>query len=154
MGINYSRLESICENKIEIIAKIHEERPIVWQDGYQVSEESLRKSIRYLKDKVSDPDFFLCISETESGEIVGFHWLKLESKNDIDFGHIGSLWVSEGYRKQGIGKRLKAEGEKWSIQQGAQYLLTEVFSENREMIKFNQDYGFHTGHVIMKKNLF
>ena len=127
--------------------------PSEWRDQQNASEEQIKHRIKLLKSQIHHTDFYLQIAETDSGELVGFHWVAMEETNNTKFGHIGSLWVSEEYRKQGIGKNLKEDAEAWVKQQGAAYLLTEVFFDNKKMIEYNKKLGFDTGQVKMRKNL-
>lgn len=153
MTVKYSTLSSSDESIIGQIAIIHENMPSEWRDQQKASEERIKHRIKLLKSQIHRTDFYLHIAETDSGELVDFHWVAMEETNNTKFGHIGSLWVSKKYRKQGIGKNLKDDAEAWVKQQGAAYLLTEVFFDNNKMIEYNKKLGFDTGQVKMRKNL-
>ncbi len=153
MSIKYSRLDFSKNNKIRHIATVHENVPSEWGDRHRVSEAEIRHRIEFLKNKIQSADFYLGIAETDSEELIGFHWIEIEAKNKARFGHIGSLWVSKEYRKLGIARMLKANAEVWAKRNHAEYLLTEVFFDNKKMIEYNKKLGFMAKQVIMKKDL-
>ncbi len=154
MTIEYSRLNSSDENKIRQIATVHENAPTEWRaTNPRASEKQIRHTIELLKSKIHHSDFYLRIAETDSGQLVGFHWIEIEVAKNTKFGHIGSLWVSKVYRRQGIARIMKKSAEAWAKQHGAEYILTEVSFVNEKMLEFNKKLGFEPGQVEMKKDL-
>ena len=106
-----------------------------------------------LMDKVTNPKFYLLIAQTDSGTLVGYHWLEIKEKNGMIIGYIISLWVAQEYRNQGISRAMKEHGEKWAKEEGAAELHTEVIFTNKKMIEYNMKLGFEPRQVIMTKDL-
>lgn len=151
--IEYSRLNSIEDELIREIVIIHENIPSEWRENHQVSDARIQCRVEMLKDKVTNPKFYLLMAQTDSGILVGFHWLEIKEENGMNIGFIVSLWVAQEYRNQGIGKAMKVYGERWAREQGATELHTEVHYANKKMIEYNRILGFRPRQVIMTKEL-
>ena len=153
MSIEYSRLNSIDEELIRQIVIIHENIPSEWREDYHASDAHIQCRVEMLMDKVTNPKFYLLIAQTDSGTLVGYHWLEIKEKNGMMIGYIISLWVAQEYRNQGIGRAMKEHGEKWAKEEGAAELHTEVSYTNKKMIEYNMKLGFEPRQVIMTKDL-
>lgn len=133
-------------------AEIHEKAPLNWDPCFVVSTERIQSTFRFLKSAENDPSVFVLCAR-DGDDLVGLHWVRLTEKHGQKCGHIGSLWVSEKFRKQGIGRELKTRGEEWAKSQGAEIMATQVFYSNKKMIDFNVKLGFAPLQVEMVKNL-
>ncbi|MDK2843188.1 MAG: hypothetical protein PWQ17_2695 [Anaerophaga sp.] len=153
MQVQYSRLESMDADLVRQIAEIHENAPSEWRDDHEVSDDRIQRRIEDLKTKITDSGFYLLMAQAPSGDLIGFHWLEIEEENKRRIGHIGSLWVAQKYRRQGIGKKMKEKAEVWAKKAGAEELRTEVYFANSRMIEYNKKLGYRPGQVIMTKDL-
>ncbi len=113
-------------SEIERIARIHENAPLDWVPGYQPDAPRIAELASYLREVRGEADVCILVARNEEQEMVGFHWLTLEKKDDTLYAHINSLWVDEAYRGAGIAKRLKMAGERWAREAGATLMLSEV----------------------------
>lgn len=153
MTFEYSRLNSIDEELLRQIAIIHENIPSEWRENHRVSDDRIQCRVEMLKDKVMHSEFYMLIAQTDSGNLLGFHWLEIKEKNKIKVGYIVSLWVAQEYRNLGIGRAMKDHGEKWAREEGATELHTEVNFTNKKMIEYNMKLGFRPRQVIMTKDM-
>lgn len=82
---------------------------------------NLRKNFKTIQKKCISEDlkkskkaFFVA---EEGGKIAGFIYGKIEKDPPVfvekEKGHVGQLFVREGYRNMGLGKKLFAELKKW-----------------------------------------
>jgi len=148
---------------------------IVFKDGKELSEETLRKIVEIdnavpsefdpewqpqepehqarLKQfqELSDRDFFeVAFSEKE---IIGFHVILGKRGPKMNLGVISTLWVHPVYRGQGIAKQLKQKGLDWARASKLQYLQTSTHSNNERMMEINLKSGFVPYSVTLKYKL-
>ena len=86
-------------------------------------------------------------------KIVGLHLLRFYEEYEGPAAHIAGLWVHPDYRRIGIARRLKIDGEAWARSVGARFLNTNVMPENAAMLRLNQAEGFHVFRLNMRKDL-
>jgi GNAT superfamily N-acetyltransferase len=90
------------------------------QLGYEASSEAISQRIRQIASHTgSHAAFVACLKNVGSIEIVG--WIEVTLMHEMQsspFVLITGLVVSEAHRSLGIGKRLCAEVESWSREQG------------------------------------
>ena len=67
--------------------------------------------------------------------------------------HIAGLWVHPDYRRLGIARRLKSDGEDWARSVGARFLNTNLEAENEGMLRLDQEQGFRVFRLNMRKDL-
>jgi len=60
------------------------------------------------------------------------------------YGHLQSLIVTEQSRKQGIGKRLVGEAEKWAKHKGAKEMQLDIWEFGEGPLKFHERCGYRT----------
>ncbi len=139
----------------ELCARIHLDAPRAWKPEHRFSGEELKKHTKLLQDKLSNPDYFFWLAESQ-GRVVGFHWMEikdLKSEERKRKASIISLWVDENFRKQGIARALKARGEEWARENRAAFIETGVHHTNERMIRFNKNSGYVPTKIIMIKEL-
>lgn len=90
------------------------------QLGYKSSSEAISQRILQMSSHTgSHAAFVTCLKGVDSAEIVG--WIEVTLMHELQspsFALITGLVVSETHRSLGIGKRLCAEVESWSREQG------------------------------------
>lgn len=153
MAIVYLPLNLSDPGEVRFAAEIHELAPRNWNPSHIVREERIQFWCDFLNRAKQDPSIFTITARTESAAIVGIHWLRLTEKYNEKCAHIQSLWVNENHRRMGIGAELKRRGEEWAKRNGAKFIVTEVFYNNREMINYNLTLGFSARQVEMVKDL-
>lgn len=151
--IEYGFLNFDNEAELKAAALAHESAPLNWDSSYLVTDDRVKMWLEVFLKIKDRGDAFLYVARNETKKIVGFHWVNIEKKDEQKCARIDSLWVDETCRKQGVGSRLKLEGEKWAKDQGAAYLRTGVFYNNQRMIDFNLKMGFKPQQVEMIKLL-
>ncbi|MEO6815967.1 MAG: GNAT family N-acetyltransferase [Edaphobacter sp.] len=90
------------------------------QLGYEASSEAISQRIAQMSSHIgSHAAFVACLKSAGSAEIVG--WVEVTLMHELQSPSltlITGLVVSEAHRSLGIGKRLCAEVESWSREQG------------------------------------
>lgn len=77
---------------------------------------------------------------------------KLKTPHGLMAAHIQTLWVDPDFRKQGIAKSLKAQGEQWAKEQKLDHISTFVHGKNGSMMALNETLGFElVGYKLRKK---
>lgn len=84
---------------------------------------------------------------------MGLHLLRFFEETEGPAAHIAGLWVHPDYRRIGIARRLKADGEAWARGVGARFLNTNVVPENAAMLRLNEAEGFRVFRFNMRKDL-
>ena len=136
----------LSEIDLSRVAKIDNAIPLEHDPDFH-HKLSLEDRIVYFKSiKISD--FFQVVFDDQ--EIVGFHIV-----NDIgqSIGMIVTLWVHPKYRHQGIAKQLKQLALEWAEKNQLEYLQTTVQLKNQRMLLINQQNGFESFSVNMRKKL-
>lgn len=89
------------------------------QLGYEASSEAISQRIGQMSSSIGHAAFVACLKSVGSTEIVG--WIEVTLMHELQsasFVLITGLVVREAHRSLGIGKRLCAEVETWSREQG------------------------------------
>ncbi|GGG78932.1 GNAT family N-acetyltransferase [Edaphobacter dinghuensis] len=90
------------------------------QLGYQASSEAIAQRIVQMSSHTgSHAAFVTCMQSMQADEVIG--WIEVTIMHELQspsFALITGLVVNDAYRSQGIGKRLCAEVEAWSREQG------------------------------------
>lgn len=81
------------------------------------------------------------VAVNEQGDIVGYAWTWRAPWTEPGY-LCNTLVVSEPYRKQGIGQLLLAHIGKWALKIGASTLITEVWDDNEDAIRFAKRHAF------------
>ncbi len=66
---------------------------------------------------------------------------------------LGSMWVDEEYRSEGIGKKLVGEFEKWCKKKDVSRLRVVVSAQNEQGIRFYKKEGFEDYDLVLEKNI-
>ncbi len=85
--------------------------------------------------------------------IVGLHLLRRFEEYEGCGAHIAGLWVDPTYRRMGIARRLKQQGEAWARSVGATFLNTNVMPDNDAMLRLNAAEGFRVFRLNQRKKL-
>ena len=86
-------------------------------------------------------------------KIIGIHVLRRMSLLDSVGAHIANLWVDENYRGKGIANELKKRGELWAKSIGAEFLNSQIQSDNETMLALNKAQGFKPYKINMRKRI-
>jgi len=89
----------------------------------------------------------------ERREIVAVHVLRRFEEGPFVGAQVAGLWVAERCRRRGVARQLKAMGEAWARSIGAQFLNTNVLSQNAAMLELNRELGFENYRVNLRKRL-
>jgi ribosomal protein S18 acetylase RimI-like enzyme len=105
--------------------------------GYQWREESFRQSLA-----TGAEETYLVQVE---GQVVGFLTLGAARDPDLDVSRTGEIWgiyISPGYWRKGIGKRLAEEAERIVKSRGYQDAVLWVLEGNQQARRFYEAMGF------------
>ena len=122
-------------------------------EGYQIKDQAVEQTYKELITLPDDSVTNVIVARAGTGDLIGFHWIRVSSEGKQTSGRIHSLWVHEKYRRCGIARKLKELGEAWMREQGAVHVTTEVFYVNKKMIDLNIKLGFTPWQVEMTKDL-
>ena len=92
----------------------------------------------------SDAAFFLAFEEAHA---VGFAQCQLrrdyvEGTDGSPVGYLEGIYVSEGFRKQGIARELLKACESWVREMGCREFASDCELTNQESLKFHLNVGF------------
>jgi len=94
-----------------------------------------------------------CGIALHSSDIVGVHIARRFEEYEQTGVHIAGLWVHPSYRHLGIARELKLSGERWARSVGAQFMNTNVQTENDRMISINERAGYSLFRLNFRKRL-
>ena len=86
-------------------------------------------------------------------DIVGLHILRRFDEGGLVGAHIAGLWVAEPYRRMGVARTLKEQGEAWARSIGADFLNSNVRVANSRMLDMNEQFGFKPYRINLRKRL-
>jgi len=153
LDIKYGLVDFSNLEEIKRAALIHEQTPVEWDKDFIIRPEIVESRVKHFFKSKDNSDVYLLMAKTPSNQVVGFHWLEIESKYEQICAHIHSLWVDSAFRGKGIGHKLKSLGEEWAKERDAKFIFTDVFYNNKKMIDFNLGLGFKARQVEMIKDL-
>jgi len=87
------------------------------------------------------------------GKIAGLHIVRRFEEWEQIGAHIVALWVHPAYRKIGIARKLKTDGESWAKSVGATFMNTNIHAGNRRMLELSEQAGFSLFRLNMRKRL-
>jgi ribosomal protein S18 acetylase RimI-like enzyme len=96
---------------------------------------------------------YKCIGAYDGDQLIGCHFLDIYEIDNKKACHVHGLWVDKEYRKLGLGKKLKTEGEKWASSQNCEFMDANVSVSNTNMIKLNEDLGYEVARYNFRKRL-
>lgn len=141
------------EGELHFIAEGFEETIACWED-YQVTPERIAARVTQLNEWIENPDFHLVIALTSSGMPAGFNSLSaIRNYNGEPMGKVIILWVNPRFRRLGIGRALKREGEAWMRSRGIRRVRTEIDARNERMLQINQAAGFKIKSYVFERLL-
>jgi ribosomal protein S18 acetylase RimI-like enzyme len=92
-----------------------------------------------------------CIFVAEgNGTLVGFVEVHLQedepdpARMSYMYGHLQSLMVCEGWRRNGLGKRLVCEAERWAAKRGAVEMRLDTWEFDDSPVGFYEKIGYRT----------
>jgi aminoglycoside 6'-N-acetyltransferase I len=95
--------------------------------------------------------FFLAFAESAA---IGFAQCQLrrdyvEGTESTPVGYLEGIYVTEGYRKQGIARALLQACEGWAKEQGCREFASDCELTNLESLKFHLNVGFEEANRII-----
>lgn len=167
MNIIYRSANSENLEELTLIAQIDSKIPCEFDTEFFWNPESVTQRLKFLQIMLRENDFLYIAEEKspptysaqtaqtiQSTRIVGFYAIKKQEKEPpYTTGMIITLWVSPSHRHQGIGRRLKEQGEKWAKELNLKYLETAVHLKNGRMLSINLRSGYEIVQHRMRKTL-
>lgn len=99
------------------------------------------------------------VAEVSSGRLVGFLEASIrpfvEDCHSDNVGYLEGWFVEPEYRRNGIGRRLVAEAEKWARRRGATEMASDAEVGNEMSLKAHQNLGYtETSRLVhLRKDL-
>jgi GNAT superfamily N-acetyltransferase len=124
---------------------------LVAQLGYPTAEAEIQKRLAPI---LAHPDYALWVAEI-SGQVVGLTgvFVHLALEYDGFYGRLLGLVVDEPYRKQGIGKKLLDQTERWLRERGVNKLTLTSGTQRIGAHKFYRRLGYAETGFRFGKNL-
>lgn len=94
-----------------------------------------------------------CDGEKVVGYICGGWLRRYPFRNERLFAELENMYVIEGYRSKGIGKKLITEFEKWCKEKNVEKICVECVFENEKALKFYREFGFGNHSVRLEKKV-
>ncbi len=150
--MKFRKVKADNEEELRLIAEIDSKIPLQYDSGYDWNEQSIVAKVDQYRKQISVDDFFEVATQNE--KIVGFHIVKkVPYPPDLFAGAIFTLWVDPNYRGKGIANQLKSRAESWANQQNITYVVTNVHSNNSQMLEINKKAGFEIIQYAMRKKI-
>ena len=95
----------------------------------------------------------LCLLAESGGETVGYlvgYKKEKSSLRPVDAAELESMYVREGYRSLGVGKRLVDEFLRWLGQQGVERVSVTAYAANERAISFYEKLGFEPKNLSLE----
>lgn len=87
------------------------------------------------------------------GKVAGYIWFRIIGSSVGTYGRIEHIFVDQGFRKQGIGKRLMKAAEDHFRSKGMKKVKLTVTSENKAAVSLYERIGYETKRYVMEKDL-
>lgn len=87
------------------------------------------------------------------GQVAGYIWFKVVESSVGTFGRIEHIFVDEGFRNQGIGKRLMKAAEDHFRSKGVKKAKLTVTTGNKAAVSLYERIGYETRRYVMEKDL-
>jgi GNAT superfamily N-acetyltransferase len=130
------------EEDLKFIAEGFENTIALWEE-YQVTQEKVAKRMEFLRKWGEDENIHLTVVLDKNNQCRGFNSVHcIRDYNNNPMGKIIILYIQPEYRKMGLAKLLKEEGEEWLRQKGATAVLTEIDAANQRMLEIIPQAGF------------
>ena len=148
----YRRVDFSSEAEMIFIADTDTQIPAKFDDEFPTDEKMILERLKHFKEKFNQEDFFQVALDGQ--KIVGFHLIKKHSHfNNKNVGNVYTLWVSSEYRRSGIAKELKRQGEAWAKNSNLDHLYTWVHVDNSKMLNLNKKLGYEPTNIKMVKKI-
>jgi GNAT superfamily N-acetyltransferase len=138
-------------DEMRFIASIDMTIPALFDPLFQVNDKTINERLEQLM-KAKPDDFFQVVLNGE-GKIIGYHFMnKFKTPHGLMAADIQTLWVDPSFRKHGIAKKLKIQGEQWAKEQNLDHISTFVHGKNAPMLALNELLEFElVGYKLRKK---
>ena len=126
---------------------------------YYVSTSSpLRKKFREYLEKAINKNRPNILVARKRGKLVGFITYEVTKADYFDtniekYGEVIELFVSENYRKKGVGKKLLQGAEAYFRQNGIEWIELQVSTFNRNAISAYKHLDYQNRQSLMFKKL-
>ena len=87
------------------------------------------------------------------GKTAGYIWFRLMDSSVGVFGRIEHVFVDEGHRNRGLGKRLMQAAEEYLKGRGAKRIKLTVTKDNKTAASLYKSMGYETKRYVMEKDL-
>jgi putative acetyltransferase len=96
--------------------------------------------VRRIRAKTADPPAGeeMFVAESPTGDLVGWAWVGLDGWGHTDL----AMGVADGWRGQGIGRRLLDAAVDWARQRDAHKVDLEVWPHNAAALRLYERFGF------------
>ena len=139
--VTFRKVNITDPEEMRVIAAIDMTIPALFDPLFQVNEKTISERLEQLMK--AKPDDFFQVALSEKGKIVGYHFMnKFKTPHGLMAADIQTIWVDPSFRKQGIAKSLKIQGEQWAKEQKLDHISTFVHGKNEAMIDHNKKLEF------------
>jgi ribosomal protein S18 acetylase RimI-like enzyme len=113
--------------------------------SFEVKPKVSARFAREIQDRLEDSNYRIAVAETDN-ELAGYCFSYVSRKPYFfklgKFGFIGDLFVSEQYRRRGIGRLLVDDAHAFFERRGAEQIELLVATKNIDTIKFWEKLGY------------
>ena len=152
MVVTYRRADLNSNAEMQAIAAIDMTIPAMFDPLFEVNEKTISERLEQLM-KCKQTDFF-DVAVTADGQIVGYHFMnQFHAPHGVLAASIQTLWVAPEFRRRGIAKTLKSQGEAWAREHKLDHISTFVHAKNTSMSALNQDLEYELVGYKLRKRL-
>ncbi len=103
-----------------------------------------------------DGENSVCFLANADGRAVGYIAGYLREKSDLRpvvIAEIESIYLKEGFRGRGLGKKLTKKFINWGMKNGAERASVTAYSKNTDALNFYRKLGFETWETKLEVNV-
>ena len=148
-GTNEISIRNFQDKDIDRIIEYKQESAKVSFPGIDIDTELFKK--RLLRKVEKDPNL-VKIAEKD-GDVIGYVFLDKRKAITGPIGYINHVFVTEPYRKSGLGSRLAQEAEDYLKSAGIKRIRVTITKTNTVSINFCKKLGYEEKRLILEKTL-
>jgi GNAT superfamily N-acetyltransferase len=149
-------IREATKNDFEAVAKLHHELDKLETGWHPYPVPSMDSSRKWLKKRFGKKNTVVFVADN-NGKIVGFLYGWIEKRDyhyrSKKFGVCSDIFISSGYRRNGVGRKLIKKFEEWCKRKGLKYLELSTNFKNEVARKFYPAMGFEEYEVFYMKKL-
>lgn len=144
---------------LAIIQKLNQELfdfELPWHSTYNRDWPYQERGIQFFTDRLNEKDGIIFIA-FENDRPIGYlcgGWLRSYTfRKEELFSQLDNMFIQQGFRNKGVGKKLLNEFIKWSKEKGVSIIRVDAVYENINALEFYRKNKFKDHSIILELNI-